>query len=198
MASSTKPFTCNNLLALKTRSDPIMCVSYIKLSMASNKPHAPALNVSATSFSMWALFVVKLIHQCLFFVARWLVLLLYVDDIILTGENPQLLSSFISTLGKEFDMTDLGDLHYFLGIAASRSSSGLFLSQTKYALEESCHALLQAHEHPVIYWHEAFTGLWYAVFRPLFLSKPCWRIAVSHSHTAWSFLCREFFFSIYA
>ena len=116
--------------------------------------------------------------------ARWLVLLLYVDDIILTGENPQLLSSFISTLGKEFDMTDLGDLHYFLGIAASRSSSGLFLSQTKYALEESCHALLQAHEHPVIYWHEAFTGLWYAVFRPLFLSKPCWRIAVSHSHTA--------------
>jgi len=79
----------------------------------------------------------------------------------------------------------MGDIHYFLGIAASRLSSGLFLSQTNKvcsgSVEESCHALLQAHEHPVIYWHEAFTGLWYAVFLLLFLSKPCWRIAVSHS-----------------
>lgn len=68
----------------------------------------------------------------MFILPGWLlVLLLYVEEIILTGDNPQLLSSFISTLGKEFDMTDLGDLHYFLGIAASRLSSGLFLSQTK-------------------------------------------------------------------
>lgn len=114
-----------------------MCVSYIKLSMASNKPHAPALNVSTTSFSMWALFVVKLIHQYLFFVAWWLVLLLYVDDIILTGENPRLTSSFISTLGKEFDMTDLGDLHYFLGIAASQSSSGLFFLKQSMLLKKA-------------------------------------------------------------
>lgn len=89
----------------------------------------------ATSFSMWALFVVELIHQCLSFMAWWPVLLLYVDDIILTCDNPQLLSSFISTRGKEFDVTNLCDLHYFLGTAASRSSFELFLSQRKYALD---------------------------------------------------------------
>nr|GEV84318.1 hypothetical protein [Tanacetum cinerariifolium] len=35
----------------------------------------------------------------------------------------------------EFDMTDLGALNYFLGISATRSSTGLFLSQKKYACE---------------------------------------------------------------
>ncbi|GJW88730.1 ribonuclease H-like domain-containing protein [Tanacetum coccineum] len=32
-------------------------------------------------------------------------------------------------------MTDLGPLNYFLGISATRTNSGIFLSQTKYAIE---------------------------------------------------------------
>lgn len=56
-------------------------------------------------------------------------MLLYVDDIVLTGSSTQLLSDIISILGSEFAMTDLGDLHYFLGISATRSVDGLFLSQ---------------------------------------------------------------------
>ena len=43
-------------------------------------------------------------------------------------------------------MTDLGELHHFLGLAVRRDSSGMFLSQTQYALEileragmSSCH-----------------------------------------------------------
>ncbi|GKC57007.1 ribonuclease H-like domain-containing protein [Tanacetum coccineum] len=47
----------------------------------------------------------------------------------------------------EFAMTDLGSLNFFLGISAQRSSSGLFLSQSKFAAEEilseSAHATLQ-------------------------------------------------------
>lgn len=38
-------------------------------------------------------------------------------------------------LRREFDMKDLGPLHYFLGISIQRSDSGLFLSQQKYIHE---------------------------------------------------------------
>src|SRR4051812_30273091 len=45
-----------------------------------------------------------------------MLLLLYVDDIILTGNQLSLLSSFVHTLGKEFELSDLGPLSYFLGL----------------------------------------------------------------------------------
>ncbi|GKA92938.1 ribonuclease H-like domain-containing protein [Tanacetum coccineum] len=62
-------------------------------------------------------------------------LLIYVDDIILTAFSPDLLQHIIASLHNEFDMTDLGALNYFLGISADRTSTGLFLSQKKYALQ---------------------------------------------------------------
>lgn len=64
-----------------------------------------------------------------------LILLLYVNDIILTGSSPKLISHLISKLSFEFSMKDLGDLHYFLGVQAVRTSSTLFLSQHKYPLD---------------------------------------------------------------
>ncbi|GJV39083.1 ribonuclease H-like domain-containing protein [Tanacetum coccineum] len=62
-------------------------------------------------------------------------LLIYVDDIVLTASSTDLLQRIISSLHKEFDMTDLGALNYFLGISVTRDSTGMFLSQKKYALE---------------------------------------------------------------
>jgi hypothetical protein len=62
-------------------------------------------------------------------------LLLYVDDIVLTGNNPSLLQKFTAHLSREFSMKDLGPLHYFLGIEVQHTPTGLFLSQTKYALD---------------------------------------------------------------
>ncbi|XP_050141082.1 uncharacterized mitochondrial protein AtMg00810-like [Malus sylvestris] len=61
------------------------------------------------------------------------VLLLYVDDIILTGNNEILIRAVMSQLCTEFDMKDLGDLHYFLGLQIEYKQSGLFVHQTKYA-----------------------------------------------------------------
>ncbi|GKA52033.1 ribonuclease H-like domain-containing protein, partial [Tanacetum coccineum] len=61
--------------------------------------------------------------------------LLYVDDIVLTASSDGLLQRIISSLHQEFAMTDLGPLNYFLGISVTRDSSGLFLSQKKYAIE---------------------------------------------------------------
>ena len=59
----------------------------------------------------------------------------YGDDIILTASTPTLLQRITERLHSEFAMTDLGDLHHFLGISVTRSSDGLFLSQRQYALD---------------------------------------------------------------
>jgi len=63
------------------------------------------------------------------------ILLLYVDDIILTGSHASLLSSVIAALTQEFDMKDLGRLYYFLGLQISYLPSGLFVSQTGYIID---------------------------------------------------------------
>jgi hypothetical protein len=57
-----------------------------------------------------------------------MILLLYVDDIILTGSHSSLLSSVIAALTQEFDMKDLGKLNYFLGLQISYLPSGLLVS----------------------------------------------------------------------
>ncbi|CAH9116494.1 unnamed protein product [Cuscuta europaea] len=70
-------------------------------------------------------------------------LLLYVDDIIVTGNSSKLVSHFLSLLAKCYAMKDLADLHFFLGIHATRTSSRLFLSQNKYISD----LLLRFHFH---------------------------------------------------
>nr|GEU91984.1 hypothetical protein [Tanacetum cinerariifolium] len=62
-------------------------------------------------------------------------LLISADDIILTASSTDLLQHNISSLHKEFDMTDLGAFNYFLGIFVTRDSTGMVLSQEIYALE---------------------------------------------------------------
>ncbi|XP_026419887.1 uncharacterized protein LOC113315854 [Papaver somniferum] len=64
-----------------------------------------------------------------------LVLLLYVDDIILTGNSEWLLNKLINSLKYAFPMKKLGNLSYFLSIEAIRHSDSLVLSQKKYTLE---------------------------------------------------------------
>eukprot|EP00253_Pinus_taeda_P021151 PITA_21151 len=62
-----------------------------------------------------------------------IILVLYVDDLILTGSDSNLINHVKSSLKKKFEMTDLGHLHYFLGLQVLQSKEGIFLSQSKYA-----------------------------------------------------------------
>ncbi|KAJ9561510.1 hypothetical protein OSB04_006670 [Centaurea solstitialis] len=60
-------------------------------------------------------------------------LLVYVDDLILTGNQATVIQSFINKLHAEFAIKDLGRLSYFLGLEVTYTTNGLFLSQSKYA-----------------------------------------------------------------
>ena len=60
-------------------------------------------------------------------------LLVYVDDLILTGNDETTITTFISRLNHEFAIKDLGDLNYFLGLEVVYTDHGLFLTQSKYA-----------------------------------------------------------------
>ncbi|WJZ84318.1 hypothetical protein VitviT2T_003927 [Vitis vinifera] len=62
-------------------------------------------------------------------------LIVYVDDMVVTGNDPEERKALQNYLFREFEMKDLGPLKYFLGIEISRSSEGIFLSQRKYALD---------------------------------------------------------------
>ena len=62
------------------------------------------------------------------------ILLLYVDDLFLTGNKKQIVESK-KNLANEFEMKDLGLMHYFLGLEVWKSSEGIFLNQGKYAVK---------------------------------------------------------------
>ena len=55
------------------------------------------------------------------------ILLLYVCDIIITRSDSESIDVVIGVLTKEFDIKDLGSLHYFLGIQITQTSSGMSL-----------------------------------------------------------------------
>lgn len=61
--------------------------------------------------------------------------LVYVDDIIITGNDGKIIDEFVTQLNVKFSLKDLGRLHYFLGIEVTYTSQGIFLAQKKYIIE---------------------------------------------------------------
>jgi hypothetical protein len=64
-----------------------------------------------------------------------LLMCLYVDDLIFTGNDETLFSFFKHSMMKEFNMTDLGRMRYFLGLEVLQRADGIFICQRKYAHE---------------------------------------------------------------
>ena len=65
---------------------------------------------------------------------KLIVLMVYVDDIVLTGNCKEKMVHLKQLLFKEFEIKDLGKLRYFLEMEVARSSQGISISQQKYVL----------------------------------------------------------------
>ena len=63
-----------------------------------------------------------------------IILILYVDDLLTTGDD-HLIDQCKKDLIKEFEMKDLGLLHYFLGLEVWQNSDNIILNQGKYTLD---------------------------------------------------------------
>lgn len=61
-----------------------------------------------------------------------LFLLIHVDDMVLTGNNSNLIATVTEFLTSHFKIKDLGPLNFFLGIQVTRSADGIFINQQKY------------------------------------------------------------------
>ncbi|KAM0026098.1 putative RNA-directed DNA polymerase [Helianthus debilis subsp. tardiflorus] len=62
-------------------------------------------------------------------------LIIYVDDMIITGNDEEEMKNLKASLFTKFEMKDLGRLKYFLGIEVLRSKQGIFICQKKYVLD---------------------------------------------------------------
>ena len=67
--------------------------------------------------------------------SSFVALLMYVDDIILTGPNITTINSLKGFLHSRFKLKDLSSLRYFLGLELARSSRGIVLSRCHYTLQ---------------------------------------------------------------
>ncbi|XP_019239365.1 PREDICTED: uncharacterized protein LOC109219379 [Nicotiana attenuata] len=59
----------------------------------------------------------------------------YVDDVIITGDDSVEIANLKSFLDKQFRIKDLGKLHYFLGLEVLYKSDGIIMSQRKFTLD---------------------------------------------------------------
>ena len=62
-------------------------------------------------------------------------MLVYVDDIVIAGSNPEAVDGLVRSLAASFPIKDLGPLEYFLGLEASYNSGGMTVTQRKFALD---------------------------------------------------------------
>jgi histone deacetylase 1/2 len=60
-------------------------------------------------------------------------MLIYVDDIIVASSSQAATDSLFRDLNQEFELKDLGDLNFFLGVEVQKVHNGIVLSQSKYA-----------------------------------------------------------------
>jgi len=65
----------------------------------------------------------------------FLVVSVYVDDLIYTGSSMEMIEGFKNSMMEEFAMTDLGKMKYFLGVEVIQDERGIFINQRKYAAE---------------------------------------------------------------
>jgi hypothetical protein len=61
-----------------------------------------------------------------------LIVQVYVDDIVFGGSSNSLIARFAENMSREFEMSMMGELQFFLGLQIKQSKEGTFVHQAKY------------------------------------------------------------------
>ena len=64
-----------------------------------------------------------------------MIIVLYVDDLLITGSSKDEIASLKDAMNHAFSMTDLGLLSQFLGLEIAQTKDGIKVHQSKYALD---------------------------------------------------------------
>eukprot|EP00268_Persea_americana_P067870 TRINITY_DN9389_c0_g1_i18.p1 TRINITY_DN9389_c0_g1~~TRINITY_DN9389_c0_g1_i18.p1 ORF type:complete len:262 (-),score=26.33 TRINITY_DN9389_c0_g1_i18:484-1269(-) len=136
MVISKKMYICAFLRGFPL-SSRVLLPNYDVLSMASNKPPEHGLKNSNNALSHLGFHPSSydpsmFLHHAS---TRITILLVYVDDIIITGTDADMIHQLQASLHESFHMKDLGPLNYFLGLEVHQFAKGIVLHQHKYALD---------------------------------------------------------------
>ncbi|RVX11272.1 Retrovirus-related Pol polyprotein from transposon RE1 [Vitis vinifera] len=121
------------------------------------------------------------------------ILIVYVDDIILSGNDMGELQNLKKYLSEEFEVKDLGNLKYFLGMEVARSRKGIVVSQRKYILDLLRRPVCLDANQLILLWivrrnlyrERKYTG------RQGEISAACRALDLSLTHSARYWLCRK-------
>ncbi|WVZ81140.1 LOW QUALITY PROTEIN: hypothetical protein U9M48_028556 [Paspalum notatum var. saurae] len=87
------------------------------------------------SFLLKSGFGMGSVDKTLFLLSRGgdtLIVQIYVEDIIFGGSSHALVSSFAEQMSREFEMSLMGELQFFLGLQIKQGPEGIFIHQAKY------------------------------------------------------------------
>ncbi|KAL0343433.1 UNVERIFIED_CONTAM: hypothetical protein Sangu_1230700 [Sesamum angustifolium] len=130
-----------------------------------------------------------------------LIVSLYVDDLIYTGNNEKMIQDFKEDMMKTFEMSDLGLMHLFLGIEINQENEGIFICQRKYTetlLKKFQNGKLQDSYYSFGYWRKVPERRWITKSRWLHVQKSHWKPTISNCHKTRYYVRHKSAIKVYA
>ncbi|KAK6163149.1 hypothetical protein DH2020_002990 [Rehmannia glutinosa] len=113
-------------------------VCHLKRSLCGLKQASRQWHVEFCSKLLDFGFVQSAFDHCLFIKKSdhsYLALLVYVDDVLITGSHDEDIAVVKAYLHKAFTIKDMGSAKYFLGLEIARTASGTYINQRKYIMD---------------------------------------------------------------
>jgi len=136
------------------------------------------------------------VDHSLFTSSKWssfTTVLVYMDDIIITSNNATLISILKKYLYSYFQIKDLGNLKYFLGVEVARSKQGIYLSERKYVLDILHDTKILLVGLVIFRWSKIWTQGWRSTTYIRFIMVPltCWSPTLPYNYkTGHHLLCQ--------
>lgn len=113
-------------------------VCHLKKALYGHKQTPRAWYLELLTFLLSIGFQNSVVDTSLFILkhgSSFIYMLIYVDDILITGNDNTLLRDILAALATRFSVKDHEEISYFLGIETKRVSTGLHLTQRRYILD---------------------------------------------------------------